>query len=826
MDSPINRVNFPIVQEKSSMKNQGQASSRAGFRMKLLPGLVLAALAASAHAATAEAWVATTTKAHDPRAAVHVAPLKDGEQVDIVVSLQLRNKTALDALTAKLMTGAAGARPLTSAEFLAQHAPTAAQAQAVVDYLRAQGFVNIEVAPNRLLVSATGGAGSVRNAFKADLHEYDANGRRAYANVTDAQVPAHLSSTVLGVVGLQTVHLMHTMAKRLSADTVSTQAVTPQAITGVNPVNFPAIYGASGLASASTATIGIITQGSVTQTITDLKSFASTAGYPVPTVVTTVVGTASTDTSGVDEWNMDTQSSLAAAGGTIKQMILYNVNSLSDANLTKGYNKAVSDNLAKAINVSLGGCESDESSVEATQDAIFQSAVAQGQMFSVSSGDSGAWECGASAVKSQSYPAVSPYVMAIGGTTLTTTGGNTWSAETVWSCTSASTCQQSSSGGAGGGPSLTETAPSWQTASGVLGTATKRGVPDISFDASPNSGALILVNGSNAQIGGTSLSAPIWAGFWSRIQAAHGNTLAFPASTIYAGAAANPSWFHDVVSGSQGYSAATGWDYATGYGSVNIGAFSASYGSSGGTTTPTANFSVATSGLTATFTDSSSDSGGTINSYAWTFGDSGTSTVQSPTHTYAAAGTYSVTETVTDSGGVTASKTASVTVSSGSTGATELLLNGGFESGSTSWTLTSGVLCTTSTCSGETSHAGTYFAWLDGYGSTHTDSATQSVAITAGKTSATLTFYLHIDTSETSTTAANDKLSVQVLNSAGTVLATLATYSNLNAASGYALKTLSLTPYIGQTVKIKFNGVENSSKATSFVIDDVSVKVQ
>jgi pseudomonalisin/xanthomonalisin len=402
--------------------------------MKLLPALVLAALTASAHAATAEAWVATTTKAHDPLNAVHVAQLRDGEQVDIVVSLKLRNKTGLDALTAKLMSGAAGVKPLTSAEFLANYAPTAAQAAAVVDYLRAQGFVDIEVAPNNLIVSATGGAGSIRSAFKADLHEYEVDGRRAYANVTDAEVPAHLGNTVLGVVGLQNVNLMHTFARRIEPDATSPQATA--SITGISPQNFPAIYGASSLASASTATIGIITQGSVTQTITDLKAFAAAVGYPVPTVVTTVVGTASTDTSGVDEWNMDTQTSLAAAGGTIKQMILYNVNSLSDANLTKGYNKAVTDNLAKAINVSLGGCETSEKSVEATQDAIFQTAVAQGQVFSVSSGDSGAYECGSSGGKVQSYPAVSPYVMAIGGTTLTTTGGNTWSAETVWSCTS------------------------------------------------------------------------------------------------------------------------------------------------------------------------------------------------------------------------------------------------------------------------------------------------------------------------------------------------------------------------------------------------------
>ncbi len=809
------------------MKNQAQASSRQALsggvgRMKLLSALVLGAFAISAQAS--EAWVATSTKAHDPRAAVHVAPLKAGDQVNIVVSLKLRNKADLDALTAKLMAGAPGVHPLSSAEFMARHAPTAAQAQSVVDYLRGQGFSNIEVATNNLLVSATGGAGVIKTAFQAELHEYNVNGRRAYANVTDAMVPQHLASTVLGVVGLQNVHLMHTNAQRLSA---TPNAVTPQAVAGISIPNFPAIYGASSLPSATTGTIGIITSGTVTQTITDLKSFASSAGYPVPNVTTTVVGTAGSSTSGTDEWNMDSQSSLAAAGGSISHMILYNVNDLSDASLSLGYNKAVTDNLARAINVSLGGCESDEGSVEASEDQIFQSAVAQGQMFSVSSGDSGAYECGATAGKAQSYPAVSPYVMAVGGTTLSTTGGNTWSSETVWSCTSASSCQQSSSGGAGGGPSLTENAPSWQTAAGVLGTSTKRGVPDISFDASPNSGALVLINGSNVQIGGTSLAAPLWAGFWTRIQAAHGNTLPFPAQTIYQGAAANPSWFHDVTSGNQGYAAATGWDYASGYGSVQIANFSAAFtGGGGGTTTPTANFSDTTSGLTATFTDASSDVGGTISSYAWTFGDGGTSTVKSPTHTYTAAGTYTVTETVKDSGGVSASKSASVTVatSGGGGGSTNVVTNGGFETSASPWTVSSGVYCTNSTCSGETAHSGTGFLWLDGYGSTHTDTASQSITIPAGKTSASLTFYLHVDTAETTKTTAYDKLTVGVTS--GSTTTTVGTYSNLNAATGYVLQTINLNAYIGKTVTLKFTGVEDSSLQTSFVLDDVAVTVQ
>ncbi len=808
------------------MKKQMRATRRTLLtRTRLASALMLAVLAASANAATAEAWVATATKAHDPRAAVHVAPLRAGEQVDIVVSLKLRNKADLDALTDKLMSGAAGARPLTSAEFMARHAPTAAQAQEVVAYLRAQGFTNVEVAPNNLLVSARGTAGAIRTAFKADLHEYNVQGRRAYANVTDALIPQHLSVSVLGVIGLQTVHLMHPHLKVADA---TPQAAAPQAVTGVSIPNFASIYGASSLPSATTATIGIITEGPMTQTVTDLKTFASNAGYPVPNVTTTQIGAlGAASVTGTQEWNMDSQSSLAGAGGSIAHMIFYDVTTLGDADLSQGYNRAVSDNLARVINVSLGGCENDEGSVEASQDQIFQQAVAQGQTFSVSSGDSGAYECGTTGGKAQSYPAVSPYVVAVGGTTLSTTNGNAWSSETAWSCTSAADCQQQTgNGGAGGGPSLTESAPSWQKAAGVLGTSTMRGVPDIAFDAAPDSGALVTYKGAPTQIGGTSLAAPLWTGFWTRIQAAHGNTLPFPAATLYQGAAAHPEWFHDVTSGNQGFAAGTGWDYASGFGSVRVANFSTAFGSTGGgTTTPTANFSVATSGLTATFTDSSSDVGGTINSHAWNFGDGGTSAVTSPTHTYASAGTYTVTETVSDNSGATASKSSAVTVSvaGGGGGATNVVVNGGFESSASPWTVSTNTYCTNATCSGQTAHGGTGFLWLDGYGSTHTDTASQSLTIPAGKTSATLTFYVHIDTKETGTTAF-DKLTVAATS--GTTTTTLATYSNVNGAAGYVQKTISLNAFIGKTITLKFTGTEDTTLATSFVLDDVAVNVQ
>ncbi len=370
-----------------------------------------------------------------------------------------------------------------------------------------------------------------------------------------------------------------------------------------------------------------------------------------------------------------------------------------------------------------------------------------------------------------------------------------------------------------------------------------------------------------------------------------------------------------------GESAANSVKFAK-FGLAFLGEVGKTNGAAGGA--PTASFSVVTSGLTATFTDASTDSDGTIASRAWNFGDSSSSTVTSPSHTYAAAGTYSVTLTVTDNSGKTGSTTKSVTVSSGTgtvltkgvaltglsavagastvytmtvpPGATNLsfttsggsgdvdlyvkagaaptdtvydcrpyksgnaetcsfptptagvyyvrlkaysaysglslvgdyqtgggstgqfINNGSFESGAVNWTGTSGAITNGTS---RTPRTGSWYAWLSGNGTTSTETLQQTVSIPSGLAGAQLSFWIKIDTAETTTTSQYDKLTVQLTNTAGTVLTTLGTLSNLNKSSGYVQKTYNLTSYVGQTVVVKFTGTEDSSLQTSFVTDDV-----
>jgi Putative Ig domain len=186
--------------------------------------------------------------------------------------------------------------------------------------------------------------------------------------------------------------------------------------------------------------------------------------------------------------------------------------------------------------------------------------------------------------------------------------------------------------------------------------------------------------------------------------------------------------------------------------------------------------------------------------------------------TPSAAGTFSVTVTAKDTTNASGSASFTWTISTSGGGCTagQLLGNPGFETGSAApWTSTAGVI--NANGAGETSHSGSWYAWLDGYGTTHTDTLSQSVTIPAGCTNTTFSFWLHIDTAETTTTTAFDKLTVTIGST------TLATYSNLNHITGYAQHSFNVGSFAGQTVTIKFSGTEDSSLQTSFVVDDTAV---
>ena len=493
------------------------------------------------------ATIAHTTSLRQGDVITGAVPL--AQPMHIVVALKMRNRETLDSFIANAAKSPAGgvAQPMSREAFLANHAPTQSEAQRVADYLTRSGFRNVEIAPNRLLVSADGNANAARSAFLTSLVGVKTReGRMAFANNDNAHIPQALKDSVLSVVGLQSVHQLHTFARQLDPqDTAAFFGV------GHYPNEFSSVYGGTGVPTAAGVSVGIITSGSLTQTIADLNTFTAAHGFPTVVTQTVDTGGTSTDTSGTGEWDLDSQNIVGMAGGRVGKIIFYNEPDLTNPGLTANLNAVVAANAAKIINVSLGECElfAQEDGSQAADDQILATGVAQGQTFSVSTGDSGADECGDGGT-TPSSPANSPYAMAISGTTLLTSSSSIWNGERGWS-------------GSGGSASTFEPKPVWQNA---LVPGTKRVVADVSFDADPHSGAIVVYFGGLAQFGGTSLSAPIFAGMWARVIAVKGTGVGFAAPLIYALPASD---FHDILIGNnRGSTAQRGYDFMTGRGSM------------------------------------------------------------------------------------------------------------------------------------------------------------------------------------------------------------------------------------------------------------------
>ena len=235
--------------------------------------------------------------------------------------------------------------------------------------------------------------------------------------------------------------------------------------------------------------------------------------------------------------------------------------------------------------LSLGLCESDptwnSSDLEMINDAVGAAEQNNTSTFG-SSGDMGGLECTPenaygeapqSSWQGVQVPASLPDVTGVGGTSLSTTANGSYVGETTWS-------EPLLSQGTGGGPSSIFARPSWQTDPGTGGQYdidNGREVPDVAADADPATGTVIVENGQKTQGGGTSLSAPIWAGFTALIDqylTSHGgHPVGFFNPLLYSLSDGSPSYppFHDITAGGNDfYLAGNGYDMATGLGSPDV----------------------------------------------------------------------------------------------------------------------------------------------------------------------------------------------------------------------------------------------------------------
>ncbi|MER6352022.1 putative Ig domain-containing protein [Streptomyces sp. NPDC001634] len=580
-------------------------------------------------------------------------------------------------------------------------------------------------------------------------------------------------------------------------------ALAAAAPSGLSPANLHSAYNLPTTAGSG-MTVGIVDAYNDPNAESDLATYRSTYGLSSCTKAngcfkqvsqtgsTTSLPTNDTGWAGEEMLDIDMVSAVCPNCS----IILVEANSATMADLGAAENEAVALG-AKFVSNSWGGSESSSQTSDDT--SYFKH---PGVAITVSSGDS---------AYGAEFPATSQYVTAVGGTALTTASNSRGWSESVW--------HTNSTEGTGSGCSAYDPKPSWQTDSGC----SKRMEADVSAVADPATGVAVYdtYGGSGwAVYGGTSASSPIIASVYAL--AGTPGASDYPAKYPYQ----HTGNLYDVTSGNNGScspsyfcTAGTGYDGPTGWGTPN-GTTAFTSGSTGGNTVTVTNpgSQSTTTGSSVSLQIKATDSGGASLTYSASGLPTGLSINSSTgliSGTASTAGTYQVTVTAKDSTGASGSTSFTWTVGSGGGGcsSSQLLANPGFESGSTGWSATSGVITNDS---GEAAHSGSYYAWLDGYGSSHTDTLSQSVTIPSG-CKATLTFYLHIDTSETTSSTAYDKLTV----TAGST--TLATYSNLNHNSGYAQKTFDLSSLAGQTVTLKFNGVEDSSLQTSFVVDDTAL---
>jgi subtilase family serine protease len=532
-------------------------------------------------------WISTATRATGPLLlnAIPLGLVANSTPMHVAVGLRLQNQSAL-VQYAQAVNDPANSlygNWLTVDQFVAAYAPSSAQVQAVVGYLSANGFSNIQVEPNNLFVTADGTPIQVLSAFHTTVGSFLQNGQTVYANMSDAQVPSSLSGTVAAVLGLSNAGKMSTPVHTQPAVSTSLPAVH-----FYTPRNFWTAYDVGTTSTGNATAIAIFAEGDLTQVIKDLRVAETVNQLPQVPVQIVPVGLASPDTAGQDEWDLDTQMSTGMAG-TVRKLLVYDTTSLTDSDVALMFNKFAHQNQAKAGSASFGLCEEfaflDGSML--VDDEVFLEAAAQGQTVFASTGDNGsACPVGAAAngvplsgaPGTVLYPASSPYVTAVGGTTLFTNSDFTYNNEIGWVA-------------GGGGTSAFEISPFWQSPVSPT-SAVGKGVPDVSMDADIASGALTYIGCQPGQdpnacqfiVGGTSLSSPLALGVWARLQTSHANKLGFASPLFYKHATPLPSvssgpGFHDIVGGCNGlYCAIPGYDYVTGLGTFDVSQINAVIG--------------------------------------------------------------------------------------------------------------------------------------------------------------------------------------------------------------------------------------------------------
>jgi kumamolisin len=563
------------------------------FLLALVSSLSLSIAGASAQTVMTH-HVREATRTGEARLTGRMAP---GQTLTLNLVLALRDPAGLQAFLADIYNPASPnfRHYLTPAEFTEKFGPTQADYDAVVAFATRNGLEVFGGSRDGMEVLVKGPVSAIESALHLTLHTYQhpTEDRTFYA--PDREPTTSLPFSLWHVSGLDNFSLPHPLFVKKSdyaaAHGISPEAVVTHATTGSGPSasflgsDMRAAYYGKGTLTGSGQNLGLFEyEGTdLADLTTYFKNVGQTNNVPI-----TLLSTDGTSTSCVDskaggncddtEQTLDMTQAIGMAPG-LASLTNY-IGSLDTAIIA-----AITTHspLPTTIGCSWGWTPADPS----TLDPYFQKMAAQGQNFFAASGDSSTWSS-----SNEAWPADDAYVVSVGGTDLvTSSAAGPWSSETAWV-------------DSGGGISPDSIAiPSWQKLSGVInssnkGSTTLRNGPDVSANANFSfytcaDQTTCLAN----EYGGTSFAAPMWAAYIALVNqqlVANGKkTIGFINPTIYAQnvTSAYTTDFHDITSGTSGsYSAVTGYDLVTGWGSMNTGLLAALTGSSA--PPPTNDFSI------------------------------------------------------------------------------------------------------------------------------------------------------------------------------------------------------------------------------------------
>ena len=540
---------------------------------------------------------------HVPAAVARLSPvgsLAATNQIRLAIGLSLRDPAGLNEFLARLYDPASPdyRKYLTPEEFTTRFGPTERDYEAVKEFAQANGLTVLQTQGNRLVLDVAGPAAAVETALHIRLQTYQhpTEARRFFAPDTEPSVPADLR--VADIQGLSDFSKPHSYLKKAMATSA------PKDGTGFGGAymgdDFRNAYAAGTTLTGAGQMVGLLQFDGYYPS--DIAAYVADAGGTRANIVVQRVlldGYDGTPTSaGNPEVSLDIEMAMAMAPG-LDKIVVFEAG-------PNGYPNDVLDAMVQNSAVkNLSSSWGWSGGPDSTTDEIFQEMAAQGQSYFTAAGDSCAFTPGANSVNgldnpnNENAPTSSPYVTAVGGTTLSMNGsGSSFASETVWNW----------GGGVGssGGISSGYAIPGWQAGISMAankGSTTYRNVPNVALTA--DNVAVYYGNGGNGYFGGTSCAAPLWAGFMALVNqqaASQGNSpagLINPA--VYAigkGQNTNYSYaacFHDTTTGNNfssdspgNYSAVAGYDLCTGWGTPNgvslISALSGSNNSSVSTT--------------------------------------------------------------------------------------------------------------------------------------------------------------------------------------------------------------------------------------------------